>query len=221
MEIMASKIPKHLLNKIYDQHSNGHIYSQGLSSYIGESIVKKYYFGKFGTNHEELVILRDKYGKPYLQNSKLGYFNISHSGDWVVCAFDSSPIGIDIERKEVIDLEVMYRFYSSSEVFQINSRSLEEQISWFYKIWTLKESYLKALGIGLRVPLNSIEFFINNEKDIQYFSKIDREKWHFRLYEIDPAYEMAICQQTYSSSVEVQILDFHKLLDKYLSYDKF
>lgn len=50
------------------------------------------------------------YGKPYLEGSSLHY-NLSHSGVWVVLVVDHEPVGIDIEKKQTIDLDIASGFF--------------------------------------------------------------------------------------------------------------
>ena len=95
-------------------------------------------------------------GKPYCTSFPKMHFNISHSGSWVVCAVSDRPIGIDIEKVGLADMQIARRFFTKYE-YQYLQRQ-ENQAEVFYKLWTLKESYIKYTGQGLTVPLNSFEF---------------------------------------------------------------
>lgn len=103
-------------------------------------------------------------GKPYsIDNPKLR-FNMSNSGRRVVYAFSmDEEIGIDLERlRELSDLdELIEKNYNSYERDYINK--LPEQRSYrFFKFWTIKEAYLKAIGVGMRIPPDNLVFSIQN-----------------------------------------------------------
>lgn len=182
------------------------------SSILGELLVRKHCADQVGISCSEVLFEKNTYGKPYTISQPQYHFNISHSGKWVVCAFDHKPIGVDVELIKPIDLAVMKRFYSDMEIAYVLKHPIAEQLGLFYKIWTLKESYLKALGIGIRVSLKSFSFCLESE-DIQMSSNIDEGNWSFRLYHIDPDYELAVCKQGFQFSQQVKKVDENALLD--------
>lgn len=89
---------------------------------------------------------RNTHGKPYLLRPGV-HFNISHSGSMAMCAVHSQPVGVDIERVRDVGAGVAARVLSPDEwrVYQ----DAPEKEDLFFKIWTLKEAYLKYRGIGL------------------------------------------------------------------------
>lgn len=98
---------------------------------------------------------RDKTNKPFIQGSTLN-FNISHSGKTVICAISKYNIhlGIDIEEIKNIDVKGFNNVFHQNEfnvIMQTNS------IDLFYKYWTRKEAYTKAIGRGITIPLSSID----------------------------------------------------------------
>ncbi|MED0766360.1 4'-phosphopantetheinyl transferase family protein, partial [Aneurinibacillus thermoaerophilus] len=95
----------------------------------------------------DIELAYEKYGKPYLLSSKGLSFNISHSGEFIAIAISNENVGIDIQ--EYIDLdyeELAMRFFTKQEYNYISSASNVKEN--FFRIWTLKESYLKARGSG-------------------------------------------------------------------------
>ncbi len=90
-------------------------------------------------------------GKPYLTDVEDFHFNISHSGRWVVIAYGSSPVGVDVQEFRSRDLEgIARRFFTADEQAYVQTYP-----DGFFRIWTGKESYIKYLGTGLKTPLNS------------------------------------------------------------------
>ncbi|PIR37503.1 MAG: hypothetical protein COV35_10470 [Alphaproteobacteria bacterium CG11_big_fil_rev_8_21_14_0_20_39_49] len=103
------------------------------------------------TDSNKIEILFNEHGKPYIKNSKAFFFNISHSGDWVVVGFSDYEIGVDIQmidtgKKLNIDNIAKYAFHPD-EIKYIND-SEEEKHTRFYTIWSLKEAFVKAKGVG-------------------------------------------------------------------------
>lgn len=95
------------------------------------------------------------YGKPYCIDLEGIQFSISHSGEYVVCAFDLSDVGVDIEQIADIQYQdIVNRFFHRNEKQILNDLAT---LSGFYMMWTIKEAYLKYLGDGLNKGMNSFE----------------------------------------------------------------
>lgn len=90
-------------------------------------------------------------GKPYLENGG-NFFNISHSGEYVVLATSPREVGVDIEKITAFDENVAARVFTRAELAWLDSRGTDEA---FFQLWTAKESLLKAVGAGLSIPPES------------------------------------------------------------------
>ena len=109
----------------------------------------------YGKNFNELIIQYSKYGKPYFKGSNIK-FNISHSGDIVVCVItDFCEIGIDIEEIKDIYIDDYKNQFSEKEFVKIEESKIKHE--YFFKFWTRKEAVIKANGMGISIPLNSFE----------------------------------------------------------------
>lgn len=90
-------------------------------------------------------------------------FNLSHSGEFALCAIDDSQVqdtklGCDIEMVKEVRLEIASRFFCAGETEYIKGRlTKEEQASAFYRYWVLKESFMKATRLGMRLDMGSFE----------------------------------------------------------------
>ena len=84
-------------------------------------------------------------------------FNLSHTDGLVGCAVTAvHDIGFDVEAVRVpAPLEMADRFFSAAERVSLRQRPPREQHEHFYALWTLKESYMKGLGVGLALPLDA------------------------------------------------------------------
>lgn len=100
------------------------------------------------------VLLRHEHGKPYLADRRLS-FNLSHSGELAVLAVGPAELGVDVEfmGRAVDFLQLSRRFFAQPEWEWLDTQ--EDPREPFYRIWTRKEAYIKALGTGLRHPLDA------------------------------------------------------------------
>ena len=95
-------------------------------------------------------IVTDKSGKPELADVPLR-FSLSHSGERCACAVYDRAIGVDIQKRAAADMRILERRFTPRErEYVLNSADREAA---FTRIWTMKESYIKALGAG--IPLGS------------------------------------------------------------------
>lgn len=124
-------------------------------------------------------------GKPYLKGYPSVQFNLSHSGGYGVCAVSDAAVGVDVELIRPLKQDIARRFFTSTEQGYLASRPTEE----FFHLWTRKESFTKALGKGLTLPLDSFSVL----DDILYRDNI---AWFFHAYPIDDGYLTVCCQHT-------------------------
>ena len=95
-----------------------------------------------------------EHGKPMVDGLE---FSLSHSGNLVICAVSDKPVGCDVEKIRKAPKGVAERYYSDTERAYL-SRFLEDEYDReFFRLWTLKESYVKMTGEGLRVPFDAYE----------------------------------------------------------------
>ena len=93
-------------------------------------------------------------GKPFIKGQR--HFNISHSGDYVLCAVSPFEVGADIEKKERMRLSIFKRIFSPAEKERADALSGDALKSYLCTVWTKKESILKMTGEGLRRNLREI-----------------------------------------------------------------
>jgi 4'-phosphopantetheinyl transferase len=109
--------------------------------------------------NEIQLICRPK-GKPILRDSSQIDFNASHSGQMALYAFTvGCELGIDVEQiRRLDDAEsIAARFFSTAEASELLSLTPEQRGPAFFRCWTRKEAYVKAVGDGLAIPLNRFQ----------------------------------------------------------------
>lgn len=104
---------------------------------------------------QPLVIIKEKQGKPVLRDWPDIHFNLSHSGNYAVCAVGAAPVGVDIQKMDKPNLKLATRFFTAEESAWLFSLPQEQQRQGFYDLWTIKESYMKYTGKGFRLPMNA------------------------------------------------------------------
>ena len=108
-------------------------------------------------------------------------FNLSHSGDYAICAISDDEVGCDIEKIKDVNLKIAKRFFSEEEY-----NNVLKDNKLFFRYWTLKESYLKAKGIGIKG--------LDNAKiDIESLTLINDDKYHLYELNIIDGYNIALC----------------------------
>ncbi|WP_139345060.1 4'-phosphopantetheinyl transferase family protein [Virgibacillus pantothenticus] len=123
-------------------------------SLFAEILLRLMICKKIKCKNEQVNFEINSYGKPHLVGNSEVHFNISHSGKWVIISLANSQIGIDIEEiKEIDYLAISKRYFSDREYKDLSNISEHQQLRYFYNLWTLKESYVKNIGLGLSKPL--------------------------------------------------------------------
>ena len=113
-----------------------------------------------GCNPREIEFVCGQKGKPALRGMSPVRFNISHSGDLALYAFTlDCELGVDVERlRELDDLEsIASRFFCAAEASELLSLRPEDRRTAFFRCWTRKEAYVKAVGDGLSIPLDRFQ----------------------------------------------------------------
>ncbi len=120
-------------------------------------------------------------GKPFLPGRPGLHFSLSHSGTRVLCALSATETGCDVEWPRRCDPGLVRRFFHPDEAAWLFSLPEREQKPAFLRLWTLKESYIKAVGLGLALPLNA--FCILPEGNGFIFTQqADRLSWSLRSF---------------------------------------
>lgn len=114
-------------------------------------------------------IVFNEHGKSYLKDNKL-YFNISHDRNMTVLVTSDKEIGVDLEYLTYKPSVVNKYFTPREQEIIKNSKNKEYD---FTKIWVMKESYVKMLGIGILYGLEKVDTI----KLIKKFEIIDKKEY--------------------------------------------
>lgn len=154
MDELRYDFPQHFFQKV----NRFKRWQDAQASILGRLLLKKG-CGMYDINLNQHQVITNENEKPYLKTNKLK-FNISHSGNIVVCAIsETHEVGIDIELIKHIEISDFRGQMTKNEWEEvINSQNQNKS---FFDYWTKKEAVLKALGKGLNVPLKSFEVRMN------------------------------------------------------------
>lgn len=154
----------------------------------------------------EVTVEREWGAKPRLVSPAGWYFNLSHSGEWTCLALSDGEVGIDIQQERPVDMRLATRFFTAEEQAALQGAG-ERAEELFYRLWTVKEAYLKALGTGLNRPLNSfsVRFGAGGAK----ISDPEREgEWRVSELSDFGGYKIAVCAAEYVPDEPVSVIEY-------------
>ncbi len=179
--------------------SSYHFATDKLRFILARYILKKQLAQYLNIDIRAISLKYTNYGKPYFKNREGIIFNISHSDDFVVVVFDTNEIGVDIQCHNIIWLDLINNlFFTENEISYLKSLEYSKQEKEFYRIWTNKEAYIKAVGLGVNMGLNSIDML--NPSILKY----KNSKYVItNLPCIHPLYSCAICYVTHNKKINL------------------
>jgi 4'-phosphopantetheinyl transferase len=113
------------------------------------------------------------------------HFNLSHShGIAVVAITRDRELGVDVEkiRQQVAGSQIAERYFSSQEIIELRGLPVSQQAEGFFLCWTRKEAYVKALGEGLRFPLDGFSVSLTPGEPVQLHAE-DAHRWSIQSFE--------------------------------------
>ena len=158
--------------------------------------------------------MRGAHGKPELSGGTGVHFNLSHAGDYAAAVFDDGAVGIDVERARLVNVNVMQRQFTAAENAYLRSKP-----DAFLRLWTRKESYCKAVGEGLHLPLSSFDVLEDQVagREAPDTETVGREAdaGQFYLYTEVPVkgYVLSVCAGHPIMGCPVENVDLRKLFD--------
>ena len=132
-------------------------------------------------------------GKPYLVGQERLYFNLSHSEGMVMCAIAEKEVGCDVEKKAVLNRRLAEYVMTEYELDQIYGleRDMKQQ-EMFFRLWTLKESYMKATGLGIGLEPKSFGMIARKDK-VKVTPPVDEREFYFKEFFVDDGYCYSCC----------------------------
>jgi 4'-phosphopantetheinyl transferase len=156
-----------------------------------------------GIDRHEVQFVQDQFGRPGLEHPralacKLD-FNLSHTAGLIALAVTCEvAVGVDVENVSCHQpaMELASRFFSPEEVASLRRVEAEALNREFYRHWTLKESYLKAYGVGLSLPLDRFGFHLRSQWAEFFLAAAaphTADDWFFAQWLASPQHLLAVC----------------------------
>ena len=196
------KIPSEVLQEYWkllsisekERYNNFYLERDKHNFLVGRGVLRSAlskYINKLPT---EIVFRHNSNGKPLLNETDDYYFSVSHSNNYVAVAIARSrEVGVDIEflKYDLItltgNLNIAKRFFASIEYEDLVGIPIDKQNSHFCMLWTLKESYIKALGAGLTKPLCELVFKFEEDGTFSFFDTnktCGLKNWDFFVFHL-------------------------------------
>ena len=164
----------------------GTLYNREREHLLGRSLLNFGLLKEYGRTWE---VMAQAGTKPYLEGAGGVEFNISHTKGLVVCAVADRALGVDTEQIRPFKAGLMRRVCSESERgFVLEGRSEAARQERFFRLWTLKESFVKAIGRGLAFPLGDITFSLEEGA-----VKGSIPGWRFYQSRVYQSYIISVC----------------------------
>jgi 4'-phosphopantetheinyl transferase len=168
---------------------------------IGRGLLRRLLGSYLRTEPRDIAFAANQYGRPVLSRpaGRPIQFNLSHTDGLVAWVFAlDTDVGIDVERicPDRFDLKLAATFFPASAYEDIKSAPESRRTALFFEYWVLMESYVKARGLGLSLPLDSLSFaFEGIDRSVVRFTSLEAaapERWHFELSAPSIDHRMAV-----------------------------
>ena len=182
---------------IYSCYSKGEdLLTHERQSAVAGELLRIGLFNEYGIMEDEVI--KNASGKPSLKENRDIRFSVSHCDHAVTVILSRYPVGIDIERVRRFDAYAAKRVLTEIEMEAL--RESAEMDDTFFKYWTLKESYMKALGCGFSYPVKKLNISISDEKIIS-----NRPFAAFHILEGNIGFITSVCHLGEPETIEEEL----------------
>jgi 4'-phosphopantetheinyl transferase len=204
------------------------VFEQDRHAYLVSHVLVRAILGQLlQAESGDLTFGEGPHGKPFLRHplSSLGRldFNLSHTnGITILCTALDRDVGVDVEYLgRSAPLDVAYHWFSELEVRELNQCLPGDRAERFWSLWTLKEAYLKAIGDGLSVPLDSFSFALNRPGALDFTTSVrgfaKASRWWFAQWSPSPTHIATLCLE--SRDARFPNVRFHEIIPLRSAYE--
>ena len=149
------------------------------------------------TSPDKIAFHYNRFGKPFLVDEAL-QFNVAHTGDVAVMAFTSRcRVGVDVERvrADIMDENIAEHFFAPGELDALQALPVKKRPEAFFQCWTRKEAFIKAIGMGLSIPLHDFTVTLDPDKAALLetaWQSAEASHWTLRTFCPAPGYVGAL-----------------------------
>lgn len=154
---------------------------------LAAGLLLEYGLRQHGLSQKMVHFISKQNGKPGLLEEPGLHFNLTHSGDYAAVVFSSEEVGIDLEHFRENGGKIAARFFAEEECAYLKEHP---DASSFTRIWTRKESYVKATGQGIKTPFPSFST-VGELVDL----KETKEQFYLKSYDVISDYWLSVCNK--------------------------
>lgn len=167
---------------------------------LGAALALNAALQQYGLCERPMEYVLGEQGKPMFRNYPELHFSLSHAGDYALCSMGEQEIGNDIERVRPGKLRVADRFFAEAEKAWIyRAGLLEEQERRMFRLWTIKESFLKVTGLGMSLPLRDFTVFMEEDGTARLHHTLNNNTYYIKEYALPGVfremtdYKISVC----------------------------
>lgn len=209
-ECLLERVPEYRQKKV-----KSFKFEKGKMQSLGVGLLLQLACKEMGREGADEHVAYGENGKPYLADFPNVHFNLSHSGERVMGVISPFEVGCDVEIIKGDRGKLAERFFKSEESAWIKHfESLESQSEAFYRLWTLKECYMKVTGRGMSLMPDKFALHVDENERISLFHEGDRPEYIFREIDLHDGYRYAYCLKNDKKNApqEVRCIDLKNLL---------
>ncbi len=151
---------------------------------------------------ETYTLAKNSHGKPHLSEYPEIHFNLSHCKGMAVCGVGCAPLGVDGEQLRQMRSGVVRRACAEIEAEQLAHAAHPDLM--FTRIWTLKESFVKAIGVGVSYPMKRAAFLLEDGLQTNVTGA------QFWQYVIAERYVISVCASAPEQECSLQFIASHE-----------
>jgi 4'-phosphopantetheinyl transferase len=194
------RVSARLLDDDERRRADGFVYECDRRRFIVAHAAMRVMLGRcVGRPPAALRFIRGAYGKPELIDvPSMVRFNLSHAGEVALLAIGlGHDVGVDVEQERPIDELLLSRYcFSANEQAALASLPAAERRSAFFRCWTRKESFVKAIGLGVSLPLQAFDVGITSKGAPLLQScaaaPVEPTRWRIVSLSVDDGYAAAL-----------------------------
>ena len=173
-------------------------YTPARQESLGAGLLWRYAVERRGLSPDEPVKFLQA-GKPVFADREGVHFSLSHSGPYAMCAVSDQPVGVDVQKVKSVHLSIARRFHFRERDW-LAEQPAERQMEAFFRIWTRKEAWVKAVS---RDQLLSLE-----QEDVMH----GPPGWQYGEYELEDDFLAAVCARQSETLAPLVTLEPEQLL---------
>jgi 4'-phosphopantetheinyl transferase len=198
---------RELLNPPEKEQESRFYFAGDRHRYLVTRVLVRTVLSRYVSVHSrDWLFSKNAYGRPYIVNTEAMdrglSFNISHTQGLIVLGVTTGrALGVDVENfaARSVSIDIANHYFAPREVAALNATEPPQQQYRFFEYWTFKESYIKARGMGLSLPLDKFSFHYGDDRtvDLATHPELGDDPARWQFWQLRPAagHLLAVCAE--------------------------